>query len=37
MASRAQKLGGRFSISSKPKEGTSIVLDLPKEAAHVIR
>ncbi|NOS81541.1 MAG: PAS domain S-box protein, partial [Nitrospira sp.] len=29
MASRAQKIGGRFSVSSKPKEGTSIVLDLP--------
>jgi PAS domain S-box-containing protein len=37
MASRAQKIGGRFSISSKPNEGTSIVLDLPKGAADVTR
>ena len=29
MAARAQKIGGRFRVSSKPNEGTSIVLDLP--------
>jgi PAS domain S-box-containing protein len=35
MASRAQKIGGRLRVSSKPNEGTNIVLDLPKEAADV--
>jgi PAS domain S-box-containing protein len=29
MATRAQKIGGRFSVLSKVNEGTSIVLDLP--------
>ena len=37
MAARAQKIGGRFTILSKVNEGTSIVLDLPKEAADVSR
>jgi signal transduction histidine kinase len=37
MAARAQKLGGRLTVLSKVKEGTSIVLDLPKEAADVRR
>jgi PAS domain S-box-containing protein len=37
MASRAQKMGGRFSILSKVNEGTSIVLDLPREAADAPR
>jgi PAS domain S-box-containing protein len=35
MAARAQKLGGRFTVLSKVKEGTSIVLDLPKEVSDV--
>ncbi|MEI8014742.1 MAG: PAS domain-containing protein [Nitrospira sp.] len=29
MAARAQKIGGRLSVLSKPSEGTSIILDLP--------
>ena len=37
MAARAQKMGGRFTVLSKVNEGTSIVLDLPKEAADVRR
>jgi PAS domain S-box-containing protein len=37
MAARAKKIGGRFTILSKVNEGTSIVLDLPKEAADVSR
>ncbi|NOS81181.1 MAG: PAS domain S-box protein [Nitrospira sp.] len=37
MAARAQKIGGRFSVSSKPNEGTSIVLDLPKVDVNVTR
>ena len=37
MAARAQKIGGRFTVLSKVNEGTSIVLDLPKEAADVRR
>ena len=37
MAARAQKIGGRFTILSKVNEGTSIVLDLPNEAADVSR
>ena len=37
MAARAQKIGGRFTILSKVNEGTSIVLDFPKEAADVSR
>jgi PAS domain S-box-containing protein len=37
MASRAQKMGGKFSILSKVNEGTSIVLDLPKEATDAFR
>jgi signal transduction histidine kinase len=35
MAARAQKIGGRFAVLSKVNEGTSIVLDFPKEAADV--
>jgi PAS domain S-box-containing protein len=37
MTTRAQKIGGRFTILSKVNEGTSIVLDLPNEAADVSR
>jgi PAS domain S-box-containing protein len=37
MAARAQKIGGRFAVLSKVNEGTSIVLDLPKEVADAIR
>lgn len=37
MAARAQKLGGRFTVLSKVKEGTRIVLDLPKEVSDVSR
>ena len=37
MAARAQKIGGRFTVLSKVNEGTSIVLDLPNEAADVRR
>ena len=37
MAARAQKLGGRFTVLSKVNVGTSIVLDLPKEAVDVRR
>jgi PAS domain S-box-containing protein len=37
MATRAQKIGGRFTILSKVNEGTRIVLDLPKEASDVRR
>lgn len=31
MAARAQKLGGRFAVRSKPRQGTKILFDLPKE------
>ena len=37
MAARAQKIGGRFTISSKVNKGTSIVLDLPNEVADLHR
>jgi signal transduction histidine kinase len=37
MAARAQKIGGRFTVLSKVNEGTSIVLDLPKEVPSVSR
>ncbi|MCI0428677.1 MAG: PAS domain S-box protein, partial [Nitrospiraceae bacterium] len=37
MAARAQKIGGRFTVLSKVNEGTRVVLDLPKEAADVLR
>ena len=37
MAARAQKIGGKFSVLSKVNEGTSIVLDLPRETADVSR
>lgn len=33
MAARAQKIGGRFTLSSTVNEGTRVVLDLPKEAS----
>jgi PAS domain S-box-containing protein len=33
MATRAQKIGGRFTVLSKTNGGTRVVLDLPKEAA----
>ena len=33
MAARAQKIGGRFTLSSKMHGGTRVVLDLPKEAS----
>ena len=32
MAARAQKIGGRLTLSSHVNEGTRVVLDLPKEA-----
>jgi PAS domain S-box-containing protein len=35
MAARAQRLGGRFTVLSRVKEGTNIVLDLPKEVSDV--
>lgn len=35
MAARAQRLGGRFTVISRVKEGTNIVLDLPKEVSDV--
>jgi PAS domain S-box-containing protein len=34
MAARAQKMGGRFAVQSKPKEGTRITVDVPKEDAY---
>jgi signal transduction histidine kinase len=37
MASRAQKIGGKFSILSKVNEGTRIVFDVPRETADVSR
>ena len=35
MATRAQRIGGRFTVFSKVNEGTRIVLDLPKEVSDV--
>jgi PAS domain S-box-containing protein len=37
MAARAEKIGGRFAICSKPRHGTRVIFDLPKEppVAHV--
>lgn len=35
MAARARKIGGRFVVRSKPRKGTKILFDLPKEALHV--
>ncbi len=32
MAARAEKIGGRLTIRSKPKHGTWVIFDLPKEA-----
>jgi signal transduction histidine kinase len=37
MASRAKKIGGKFSILSKVNEGTRIVFDVPRETADVSR
>ena len=34
MAARAQKIGGRFAVQSKPGQGTKILFDLPKEKVH---
>jgi signal transduction histidine kinase len=34
MAARAQRMGGRFAVQSKPKEGTRITVELPKEGAY---
>ncbi|MDP2384081.1 MAG: PAS domain S-box protein [Nitrospirota bacterium] len=35
MAARAQKIGGRFTVTSKIDRGTRVVLDLPKEESYV--
>ena len=37
MAARAEKIGGRFTVTSKIDKGTRVVLDLPKEGAYVHR
>ena len=38
MAARARKLGGRFSVVSKPKAGTRIVFDFPPgNATHITK
>jgi signal transduction histidine kinase len=34
MAARARRVGGRLLIDSKPKQGTRIVFDLPKDSPH---
>jgi signal transduction histidine kinase len=34
MSARARRIGGRLTIDSKPKQGTRIVLDLPREIQH---
>ena len=34
MAARAQKIGGRLGVRSKPGQGTKILLDLPKETMY---
>lgn len=34
MAARARRIGGRLLIDSKPKQGTRIVFDLPKDIRH---
>ncbi|BCA54828.1 hypothetical protein W02_19680 [Nitrospira sp. KM1] len=34
MAARANKVGGVFTVRSRPKHGTRIVLDLPREVIH---
>ena len=34
MASRAARVGGTLNVHAKPKQGTRIVLDIPKEIAH---
>lgn len=35
MAARAQRMGGRFTVHSRLKQGTRITVDLPKEVAYV--
>jgi two-component system sensor histidine kinase DegS len=37
MAARAQKIGGRLTVSSKINKGTRVVFDLPKEASSARR
>ncbi|MGH7181038.1 MAG: sensor histidine kinase, partial [Nitrospiraceae bacterium] len=37
MAARAQKIGGRFTVSSKINEGTRVVVDFPKGVALDLR
>lgn len=37
MAARAQKIGGRLTVSSKINKGTRVVFDLPKEASSASR
>jgi signal transduction histidine kinase len=37
MAARAQKIGGRLTVSSKINKGTRVVFDLPKEASTARR
>jgi signal transduction histidine kinase len=34
MAARASRIGGKFSVQSKPKQGTRIILNLPRETSH---
>jgi signal transduction histidine kinase len=34
MAARARRIGGRLLIDSKPKQGTRIVFDLPRDIRH---
>ena len=37
MAARAQKIGGRLTVSSKINKGTRVVFDLPKETSSARR
>jgi signal transduction histidine kinase len=34
MAARAERLGGKFVVLSKPRQGTRVVFEIPKEAPH---
>ena len=34
MAARARRIGGRLLINSKPKQGTRIIFDLPRDIRH---
>lgn len=34
MAARAHRMGGRFAVQSRPKQGTRITIDLPREEAY---